>query len=349
MIASCIAACGGSAAPPATAPSSPAAARSSARVTATDSGPPVDPIAALAPADGADVSWVVPGRVHLELGGPALEGPGGNRPIEVVMIDRQSSLVRVALRLPHARFSLWTDRAQLASVLRFDQKIRTGVGAAPTQMYVLLRAGARVRRLSHRNTETEIRYVGAVEVAGWVPDDALADAGPPHGPGPRIPTGRRTLMVTPGAVIRTEPRWGADVLATMANGYFLDTIKDVDDAWTEIGYADGDVALHGYVSRHDPPGRTHPMRDPELAPPTVVANTKAASGSCLYARPSGEPIGYIVGDRDVELDDRGNGWWSLAFDTPWGPIPFAARGPTAQSLVACAPAGTVPAPATPTP
>ena len=314
-------------------------------MSAPDSAPPVDPIAALSAIVEDSASWLVPGRVQLELGGTAIEGPGGNRPIEVTLIDRQGSLVRAAIRLPHARFSLWTDRARLYGILRTDQKVRTGIGAMPTEMVVILRAGSRVRRLTHRNTETQIRYVGAIEVDGWIADDALADAGPSHDAGNRLPSGRRTLMVMPGAIIRTEPRWAADTLAVMANGHFLDTIKEIDDAWVEIGYTDADVALHGYVSRRDPPGSVHHVRDPELAPPTVVVNTKVASGTCLYTRPSGDAIGYVVGDRDVELDDRGIGWWSLALDTPWGPITFAARGPTAQNLIACAPPGSVPPPA----
>jgi hypothetical protein len=332
--------CGGAVPAPAPRPAAPLKP-----VTVTESGPPVDPIAVLTPVDDADVSWLVPGRVQLELGGAAIEGPGGDRPIEVTVIDRQANVVRAAIRLPHARFSLWTSADRLLAILRHDQKVRVGLGAVVTQMEVVLRGGAKVRRLARRNGESEVRYVGAVEVDGWVPDDALVDAAPPHDTGNRLPTGRRTLMVSPGAIIRTEARWGADTLAVMANGYFLDTLQEIDDAWVEVAYTDGDVALHGYVSRHDPPGSVHHVRDPDLAPATVVPNTKVASGTCLYAKPGGDPLGYIVGDHDVELDDRGNGWWALATDTPWGPIDFAARGPTAQSLVACAPPGSVPAPA----
>ncbi|HEX4420462.1 MAG TPA: hypothetical protein VH165_21250 [Kofleriaceae bacterium] len=69
----------------------------------------------------------------------------------------------------------------------------------------------------------------------------------------------------------------------------------------------------------------------------------ACGGPCLYARPDGEPIGYIVDNQPVELDDgAAAGWWTLTAETPWGPLAFAARGPARTELVACAPAGAVP-------
>lgn len=43
-----------------------------------------------------------------------------------------------------------------------------------------------------------------------------------------------------------------------------------------------------------------------------------ASGTCLYARAKGDAIGDIVGNRPVELDDAGAGWWTLAIDTRGG-------------------------------
>ncbi len=154
-------------------------------------------------------------------------------------------------------------------------------------------------------------------------------------------------MVVPGAVIRTEPRWAATVLAIMASGYFLDTIRELDEAWTEVSYEDSDVAVHGFVSRRDPPGRVHHWREIDSTL-TATPNTTVASGTCLYARANGDAIGYIVGNRPVELDDAGAGWWTLTIDTPWGPLGLTARGPSRTELVACAPPGTVP-PAAPPP
>jgi hypothetical protein len=305
---------------------------------------PIDPIAALTPDDAIEQSWVVPGPIQLELGAVAVGMLGSGRPIEVAAIDRQGNLERVAVRLPHARFSVWIDRMHLLSALTRDQHIE-GVGNASvgSDVEVVLRAGARVRRIAHRDRSTQVRYLGALQVEGWVPDSVLSDHGPARdGASGRIPTGRKTLMVIPGAVIRAEPRWAASALAIMANGYFLDTIRDLDEAWSEVSYEDSDVAVHGFVSRRDPPGRVHHWRDTD-APPAVVPNTTVASGTCLYARPGGEPIGYIVGNRPVDLDEASlagatiAGWWTLSIDTPWGPLAFAAQGPNQAELTACAP------------
>jgi hypothetical protein len=339
-----VAACGGSATPSQRA--TPQVAHPS-RPPAVPDRVPIDPVSVLAPIDGARVSWLVPGRIQLELGSnAAIEAPGGNRPIEVAIVERQGNLVRAVVRLEHARFSLWTDGARMLAVVDREIRVATAGSRDPTSaMFVALRPGARVRRLAHKGDRTQVRFVGALEVEGWVPDEVLVDAAVPRAPVGRIALGSQMLMVIPGAVVRTEPKWAAGELATMANGYFLHTVQVIDDAWVEVAYTDGDLDLHGYVSRQAPPGRVHATRDADVPPPTVVANATVASGTCLYARRDGEAIGYIVGDRAVQLDDAGTGWWNLAIDTPWGPIGFAARGPNEASLVACAPPGTVPPPA----
>lgn len=304
---------------------------------------PVDPLIALTPDDAAELSWVIPGSILLELGGSAIAAAGTGRPIEVAAFDEQGNLLRVAIRLEHARFSAWIDRAHLLSVLRRDQRIDVrGMSPANGDAEVVLRAGATVRRLAHRDRSTQVRYLGALQVEGWVPDAVLADRGHARDGAGRIPTGRKTLMVVPGAVIRAEPRWASSELAIMASGYFLDTVRELDEAWTEVSYEDGDVSLHGFVSRRDPPGRVYHWRDTD-GTPTVVPNATVASGTCLYSRPSGDAIGYLVGNRPVDLDEVGAGWWTVAIDTPWGPLAFGARGPSKTELVACAPPGTVPA------
>jgi hypothetical protein len=341
----CLAACGGAPIGPA-APG--AAAAKHPRVLAEADRAPVDPIAALTPSDDAEVSWVVPGPIQLELGGTAVPAAGADRPIEVGAIDRQGNLARIAVRLEHARFSVWIDRAQLLAVLVHDQRVEVrGVPVIGGDVEVVLRAGAAVRRLAHRDRSTQVRYVGALEVEGWVPDAVLGERGRARDGIGRIPTGRRSLMVLPGAVIRTEPRWAATGLALVASGYAVDTIRDIDEAWHEVSYEDGDVAVHGFVSTHDPPGRVHRWHDAD-GTPVVTPNATAASGTCLYARADGDAIGYVVGNRPVDLDDASPGWWTLTIDTPWGPLAFAAHGATRTDLVACAPPNTVP-PATPPP
>ena len=204
----CLAACGGAA--PAVAPGRPVAAP---RTPATADRAPIDPIAALTPDDRAEVSWAVPAALQLELGGVVLPAAGSGRPVEVAPIDRQGNLVRVALRLEHARFSAWIDRSQLLAVLKRDQRIEVGgVPITGSEIEVVLRAGATVKRLAHRAHTTQVRYLGALQVEGWVPDAVLGDRGHARDATGRIPTGRRTLMVVPGAVIRSEPRWAASGL-----------------------------------------------------------------------------------------------------------------------------------------
>jgi hypothetical protein len=338
-----LAACGGS---PAPVERTPVARGSAPRVRGVEDKPPIDPIAVLAPVEEGRVSWLLPGRIQLELGGSATESPGGTRPIEVALVDRQGDLVRAVVRLEHARFSLWTESSRLLAVIEREQRVTTYLGANPmVDKFVVLRPGARVRRLARKDNLTHVRFVGALEVEGWVPDEVLGESSPARDRIGRIPSGRRTLMVIPGAVIRAEPKWTGGELATVANGHFVDTIKDIDSAWVEVAYADGDVSVRGYVSRHAPPNRVHRARDPEVPPPTVVPNAKLASGTCLYTKRDGDMVGYIVGDREVHLEGAGHGWWTVSFDTPWGPIPFVARGPTQTSLFACAPAGSVPPPA----
>jgi len=325
-------------APPAPTPSRPApiaAPRSAPPTTAEPA--PVDPIAALEPA--TTTAWLVPGRAQLELASSPIDAPGSERAYEVSIFARQGNLVRVALRLPHARFSVWTDRAQLLAVLAEAHRF----GGVTGEVHATLRAGAAVRRLARKGASTHVRYVGALEVEGWMPTSKLAEQGPAREKRGRIPSGRRTLMLTPGAVIRAEPRWAGPPLALVANGHFVDLVRPLDAAWSEIAYADGDLDVRGYVSKQLPPGRVHRPREGDAPPLPVTPNAKVASGTCLYTKVKGEPIGYVVGDGDVALDAAGPGWWSLALDTPWGPITFAAHGLTREALVACAPAGSVPA------
>lgn len=341
-------ACGGAATGTST-PKPPADARlkTTDPVVDTDKAP-IDPIAVLAPVDDQPVSWLSPGSIQLDLGGGGIESPGGNRPIEVVIADRQGTMVRAVVRLPHARFSLWSDRARLFGVLVRSERITTFPSQMPMdEMFVELHAGARVRRLGHRGKQTQVRFVGALQVEGWVPDDALADAGEGGDRGGRIPTGRRQVMVMSGSIIRAKPEWGMNELALVAGGYLLDSVHEDLNGWIEVTYADGEVSVHGYTSKMQPPGRVHRLQDPDVPPPVITPNARVASGTCLYSKRNGDTIGYIVGDatgadRDVQLDDLGNGWWTLAVDTPWGPIPFAAKGPSQTSMTACAPAGSVP-------
>lgn len=298
---------------------------------------PVDPIAALTPVAGADVSLLAPGRAQLELDGEVIESPGTAKPIEVSIIDEHGGRVRVAIALEHARFSLWTERERLFFVMRRTQRVNARGAGAFGDAHATLKAGARVKRLGKKDGWTHVRYFGDLEIEGWVPDATLGDSGPPHLGRGRFPSGRQ-LMVMPGAVIHTEPKWEATELALVANGYMLDTVKDLGEGWNEVSYDDGDVTVRGFVSTRLPPGRVHrPRTDPDATPVPITPNAKVPGGTCLYARVKGDPVGYIVGDREVALAEGELGWFALTIDSPWGPIAFAARGPSRTDLQACAP------------
>jgi len=317
------------------APTAPAKRAASARIERAL----IDPLVALTPTMGGPMSLLQPGSAQLELHATPIVSPGSTRPVPVTIVAEQGSRVRVAVRLAHARFVIWTERARLYALVLRDQQLAPGPGRVVTssEPHATVRAGTAVMRLARKDTWTQVRYSGAVELDGWLPEAVLAEEAPWRSQRGRTLSGRKTLMVTPGAVIRAEPRWAGRQIAVMANGYLLDNVRDVDEAWSEISYADGDLALTGFVSRRDPPGRVHRKRpDPALAPVPITPNTRVASGTCLYARANGDPIGYLVGEQDVDLAGDGRGGWTLAVDTPWGPIAFAARGPDPTSLAACA-------------
>jgi hypothetical protein len=307
---------------------------------------PIDPILGLAPpAPDAEVSWISPGPARIEIASSPIETAAPNAPpVAGSILEAQGTLVRLAIRLDHARFSLWMDRARLYGVMKREQDVRVADGMMPSETAPLLFPGARVKRLARKDGLTQIRYVGALEVEGWVPDASIGDRGLSRSRVGRIPTGMKTLTLMPGSIIRAKPDWSGTQIALAANNYFVDIVRELDPKWTEVHYMDGDVRVRGFYQRYSPPGRTHRERvDPNTVPVPIAANAKVVSGTCLYARVGGDSVGYIVGDRDVSLEPGTNNWWTLAIDTPWGPISFAARGPTALELDVCAPPNSVPA------
>lgn len=294
---------------------------------------PVDVLARLS-SPLVDASWIVAGPAQLVLGGTSLQIHDGAPLLEVDLLEEQGNDVRVGVRLEHARFALWMSRARLLAVLARDQRIDGDSGAGLDPVEIVLHAGAGVRRLAKQDGRTQIRYVGAVEVEGWVPDEVLVERGLAGRHAGRIYNGRKQLMVTPGSIIRAEPRWMGKQLAVMNEGYFLDTIQEVDDAWVEVGYEDSDVRLHGFVSKHDPPGRTHRRPSPELQPPAFTPNATVADHTCLFV--GDEPVGFMVGAREVMLDkgSRANEF-TLTIDSPWGALVFGAEGPAETELDTC--------------
>jgi hypothetical protein len=345
-----LAACGASPSTPAprapTPPDVPAPPERPTTIEEDDAA--VDPIAVLAP-DDANATAMIPARIQLEHGGASIETPGGNQLIDKVRVfAKQGGLVRVAVRLPHARFSVWTQPDALLSSIKRDQVVSqfAGGGGGFGDKQVTLKAGAPVQRLARKDKWSQIRYVGRMQVEGWVPDAALAELGQRRGMfGPIITNG---VFVFKGTVLRTESKWGSRELAVVAQPQLrVELVQSVDRMWSEIRYSDLEVQVSAFINKQMREGRIAETRGPETPPPKVSTNELAPSGTCLHARIDGEAIDYIVGDQRVGLDDAGDGWWNLAVDTPWGPITFVARGSGKDTLAACAPDGSVPKPRPP--
>src|SRR3569623_1173174 len=338
------AACGGSVAPvAATAPAAKPAAKTSVHPIEV-----LDPITVLSAApDAYPHSFLVPGLASLDLAGPQIQAPPAAPELEVTLLDEQSTMVRAAVRFGGIGFALWTERARLLEIVTREQRVSAHVGGgwygpdAGVAPYAELHTGAHVRVLGHRDKEawTQVRYLGALEIDGWVPDAALTERTRDlhHNIG-RFPTGMQSLMVLPGTVIRTEPKWVADQLAIVASGFLLDVIQPVAEAWSAIAYEDGDIAVRGYASKQDPPGEVHRPHAVDAPPAAVTPNAQVPRGTCLYATQDGEPLGFLLATHEGELSSaRVFGWFTLSFDTPWGPITFMTPGLSAQSLATCGP------------
>jgi hypothetical protein len=323
----------------------------------------LDPIAVLSAVPEAYArSYLVPGIAALELGGPQIQAPPAAPELEVTLLDEQSTMVRAAVRFDGIGFALWTERARLLEIVTHEQRVSETKGGgwfgpdSGIAPYAELRTGAHVRVLGHKDAWTQVRYLGALEIDGWVPDAALTERSRDEHRNPgRFPNGMQSLMVLPGTVIRTEPKWVAPELAVVANGYLLDVIQPVaspalpggaappqggagliDEAWSAVAYEDGDVRVRGYASKHDPPGQVHRPHEPDAPPPAITANAQLPRGTCLYASQGSEPIGFVLAAHDGELSSaRTPGWFTVSFDTPWGPITFMARGSSELSLATC--------------
>ena len=330
-------ACGGSAPTPTTTPQPPPS-----RVKHHDHAT-VDPITALEGPPG-ETSYVVPGAASLDLGGTRIDAPDGGDALMVSLLDEAGDQVRVGLRTPRVRFALWTPRAQLLGVITRDVAVSDRVGPpsavfgidADSAPEVRLSKPALVRRFERKNGWTHVRYVGAFEIDGWVPDDAVSDRLPPvdHGGGGMFFHNQR--LVTTGAAIRAEPRWSGRVLAAVASGYLVDELRAIDKQWLLVAYMDMEMSVRGFLDPHGPPVATH-RRTAREAPPTQVAtNGSAPDKTCLYASAGGEPIGFVDGGLPAAIDRAGrDDWWTVAIDTAWGPIAFFARGATVELLAAC--------------
>lgn len=323
--------------PPATAPT-----RETPRSQPAVDRAPVDPLPLLAPAEGGAFTQLSPSAIRLALDGAVIEGVAAAQPIEVAILESLGGRVRAGVRLPHARFAVWAERTQLLAVLARDQRLRIDGVFGPSKKHATLRAGAFVTRLAREDRQVKVRYRGALEVEGWLAAEALAETTTRRNHRSRIPQARQTTLVSRGAQILATPNLHRGQLALVVRAHLLDVVATVDAAWSEVAYVDGDVRVEGYWSRRTPPGRLTARQDPELAPLAITPNAKAPSGTCLYARDDGDPIGYLVGDQDVLVEPGDRPWSSLSIDTPWGAIAFGAQVDASGAWTRCAPEGAAP-------
>jgi len=316
-----------------TAPIDRAPGAATRTMRSSDARPAVDAVGALAAAR-VETGWIVPGPAQLVLGGTNLQ-PIDDKPLEVDLLDERGTDARVGVRLDHVRFAVWIARSRLMGVLAREQHI----SASPTSevaldgLSVALRSGAHVHRLSRKDGYTKVRYIGALEVEGWVPDEALRERG---AAGRSSAVGRgfqRTPTVVPlGGMIRADRTVHARVLATAHYTTFVDNVDSLADGWLRVAYSDNDVTLRGYYQQRSAPGATHPAKEPELGA-AVVANLTVPNGTCLYAVE--EPVGFVMGDQPAAVEPSRVGWFTVTLDTPWGAVAFEARGPTETTLETC--------------
>jgi hypothetical protein len=294
---------------------------------------PIDVIATLSK-PLTEAAAIVPGPAELVLGGPPLQAVEGAAPVRGVVVEEQGNDLRIGVQLASARFALWMPRSRMLGVIKQDirvpQIVPLPIGSA---VDVTLRAGAQVRRLARKDNRVNVRYVGALEVEGWLPNDAVGDSGPIDRR-TVFSSGAQKLMVLPGAIIRAEPKWAGQQLAVVNKGYILDTIKVIDDAWVEVEYADQDVSVRGYVSKRDPPGRIHRPPPVEASNPIAAPNANAPTHTCLFIHD--EPIGFLDGAQPVLLEPGSRvGWQTVTIETPWHAIAFDVKGTSAADLTTC--------------
>jgi len=343
-------ACGGTTSTPAIAPA-PTAESATPHKPRKVRAPRVaiDPITAFTQSR-EDAAWIEVGTAQLVLGGTSLQ-PIDETPLAVDLLEERGSEIRIGVRLDHVRFAVWTSRARMHAVLArnvFVSQYSSAEFIAQDAPTVELAEGTHVVRLAHKGEYTQIRYMGSLEVEGWVPDDAVDDVGDAdHVTGSRMPQ-FRPLMFTGGSTVRTENKWSARPLAVARYSMFVDQEEQLDDGWYRVAYRDGDVTVRGFLSKREPPSRVHRRRDPDAPLGPLATNATVPAETCLYA--FDEPIGFVVGDRPALVEPGQRvGWFTITFDTPWGPIPFDATGPADTALEKCPGMPAPPPPKTPSP
>lgn len=272
----------------------------------------------------------LPRAAWLDLGAAQISPENEPRdPVEVLLVESGPSMVRVAVRGAQARYALWVRRVDLLGVLTSTAAIPLPPGPTPPgaaeRPYATLHPGAAVEVLERKGERARVRYSGMVELEAWIPAGALGEQGEVQTELRPLFTGRRLYQATPGLAIRAEPRWGSPLLAVLARGYFVEEVRALGEAWSEVEYRDGAVSVHGFASRRDPPERLRARGEPPVAPSFVATATLPAE-VCLFAAPNGEAIGVTVAAGGAIIDDsERDDWHAVTLDSPWSPLRFFAR------------------------
>jgi hypothetical protein len=324
--------CGGAA------PTAPTSSRGVAAPSGavTELGGAVDPAPFLrVPPPAAPRTWLVPRSAALDLGsaGAPSEATSGDslEPIEALVVESAATQMRVAVQTDVLRLVVWVPRGELFGVLTRDVSLGFARTAAPARepsgepsVAAILRRGAQVQVLERGAERSRVRYLGAVELDTWVPSDALSDRSTAPRPEGAEPSGPQLLHALPGLAIRAEPRWGGELLAVVARVYFVTDVRQLDAAWHVVRYADAAVTVQGFASPRDPPMRFRPAATAPLS--KLVADTSLPPGTCLYADERGAVVGMVAAAAPAATEgELREGWWTVALDTPWGVMRFAAR------------------------
>jgi hypothetical protein len=270
--------------------------------------------------------WVVPRGAWLDVGESSAPPDGdAPEPVEVMIVERGATLVRIAFHTTQLKFVAWVRRADLLGVLARNVEIRSDFAPPARAIGATLYRGARVEVLERKAERVRVRYSGALELETWIAKDALVEqAEPLEASGPAF-IGGVLFHAIPGLAIRSEPRWGSDLVAVLARTYFLEDLGIVDDAWNEVSYTDHALKVHGFASRREPPTRLRLPIHPHATATPFAGKDILTAGACLYASPKGEAVGVAGPVPAIIIADERDGWWSVTLDTPWGPIRFAAR------------------------
>ena len=203
------------------------------------------------------------------------------------------------------------------------------------------------RRAAHRRARARARSQGQLD-AGPLPRRARdrwlgsgcrarrAHASTEHSHAGRLPSGVQTLMVLPGTVIRTEPKWVARELAVDRERLLpRHDPSQIDDAWAASRLrrrrrARARLRRRSTIRRAACTARTKRRRRRRRS----RANAQLPRGH-VPVRVAAGRADRLSARRRMMASSRPRrtpGWFTVAFDTPWGPITLHAHEARASTI-----------------